>query len=81
MATTNLPASLALIDDDAAFSEYVTQFLQVKGIAVTWFANSDDLLCAERPFDFDFYIVDLMLPGVDGLSVVRLLRRRTEAGV
>ncbi|MDT7836673.1 response regulator transcription factor [Aquabacterium sp. OR-4] len=78
---TTLPQTLALIDDDAAYSEYLSQFLQSQGIAVRWFADSDDLLCSERPFEFDFYIVDLMLPGVDGLSLLRLLRRRTEAGV
>jgi DNA-binding response OmpR family regulator len=72
---------LALIDDDVAFSEYLSQFLQSQGIAVRWFGDSDDLLCSERPFEFDFYIVDLMLPGVDGLSLLRLLRRRTDAGV
>lgn len=78
---TTLPQTLALIDDDVAFSEYLSQFLQQQGIDVRWFADSDDLLCSERPFEFDFYIVDLMLPGVDGLSLLRLLRRRTDAGV
>jgi DNA-binding response OmpR family regulator len=72
---------LALVDDDTAFSEYLAQFLQLRGIVVRWFADSDDLLCSERPFDHDFYIVDLMLPGVDGLSLLRLLRKRTQAGV
>ena len=76
-----LPETLALVDDDAVFSEYLAQFLQARGVAVTWFADSDDLLCSDRAFGFDFYILDLMLPGVDGVSLLRLLRRRTQAGV
>lgn len=76
-----LPNNLALIDDDSAFSGYLVQFLRGRGVAATWFPDSDDLLCSAAPFGFDFYIVDLMLPGVDGESLVRLLRRRSEAGI
>ena len=76
-----VPRTLALVDDDRAFSEYLTQFLCDQGVQARWFPDSDDLLCCERPFDFDFYVLDLMLPGVDGLSLLRLLRKRTSAGV
>lgn len=80
-AASMLPATLALVDDDATFSEYLTAYLVSRGVAVQWFADSDDLLCSPQPFNFDFYVVDLMLPGIDGLSLIRLLRRRTDAGV
>jgi len=76
-----LPTTLALIDDDADFSEYLLQYLRDKGIAAQWFADSDDLLCSDRPFGFDFYVVDLMLPGIDGLTLLRLLRKASQAGV
>lgn len=76
-----LPATLALVDDDATFSEYLAAHLASRGVAVRWFADSDDLLCSHQPFGFDFYVVDLMLPGIDGESLVRLLRRRSNAGV
>ncbi len=75
------PRTLALVDDDPAFSEYLTQYLCERGIAARWFADSDDLLCSDKPFDFDFYVLDLMLPGIDGLSLLRLLRKRSRAGV
>jgi two-component system, OmpR family, response regulator len=76
-----LPATLALVDDDPEFSEYLAQFLCTKGVAAQWFADSDDLLCSDKPFAFDFYIVDLMLPGIDGQSLLRLLRKRTQVGI
>ena len=75
------PTTLALIDDDADFSEYLLQYLREQGIATQWFADSDDLLCSERPFGFDFYVVDLMLPGIDGMSLLRVLRKASRAGV
>lgn len=75
------PRTLALVDDDLEFSEYLTQFLQNHDITVTWFRESESLLSSENPFGFDFYLLDLMLPGVDGLSLLRILRRRSDAGV
>lgn len=81
LAAVPAPRTLALVDDDPAFSEYLTQYLCERGIQARWFPDSDDLLCSDRPFDFDFYVLDLMLPGVDGLSLLRLLRKRSQAGV
>jgi DNA-binding response OmpR family regulator len=76
-----LPHALALIDDDEEYSEFLTQHLESLGVVVQRFADSNDLLTSTTPFDFDFYIVDLMLPGVGGVELIRLLRRRTQAGI
>jgi two-component system OmpR family response regulator len=56
------PATLALVDDDRDFSDYLSQFLAARGIQVSWFMNSDELLCSPSPYSFAFYILDLMLP-------------------
>lgn len=80
-APTLLPKTLALVDDDAEYSEYLAQHLESLGIDVHHFADSNDLLTSSFPFDFGFYIVDLMLPGIDGVSLIGLLRRRTQAGI
>jgi DNA-binding response OmpR family regulator len=79
MAT--LPATLALIDDDSEFSEFLSQHLREHGVRVDVFPDSDDLLTTNAPYDYGFYVVDLMLPGVDGLQLMRLLRRRTNVGI
>jgi two-component system, OmpR family, response regulator len=77
----SLPQTLALVDDDAEYSEFLTQHLQSLGVDVTRYADSDDLLTGTRPFEHGFYIVDLMLPGIDGVDLIGLLRRRTQAGI
>jgi DNA-binding response OmpR family regulator len=79
--SSTLPGTLALIDDDVEFSEYLGQHLQRLGIEVARFPDSNDLLTIAAPYDFGFYIVDLMLPGVDGVELIKLLRRRTQAGI
>lgn len=76
-----LPATLALVDDDADFSDYLAEYLSGLGISVHCFGDSDDLLTSAGAFDHDFYVLDLMLPGIDGMDLLRLLRRRSNAGI
>ena len=76
-----LPKTLALIDDDREYTEYLSQHLRELGIRVDVFNDSNDLITQADAFSYDFYVVDMMLPGVDGLTLINLLRRRTTAGV
>lgn len=76
-----LPKTLALIDDDPEYTEFLSQHLRDQGIDVDVFADSNDLLAHDDPYGYDFYVTDLMLPGVDGVNLIRVLRRRTDAGL
>jgi two-component system OmpR family response regulator len=76
-----LPSNLAVIDDDREYTEYLAQCLQRHGVTVGTFHDSDDFLLSAGAFDFEFYVVDLMLPGIDGVDLVRLLRRKGAAGI
>lgn len=76
-----LPKSLAIIDDDVDFTDSFSAYMREQGVDVKVFADSGDLLASESPFGFDFYVVDLMLPTVDGDQLIRILRKRTDAGV
>lgn len=76
-----LPKSLALIDDDKEYTEFLAQFLQTRGVRVDVFSDSNDLLAHADPYGYEFYVVDLTLPGIDGVHLIDVLRRRTRAGV
>jgi two-component system OmpR family response regulator len=76
-----LPATLTIVDDDADYREYLAQHLRQQGIRVRTFADSNHLLADADPFGDAFYIIDLMLPGVGGEELIRILRLRSEAGV
>ncbi len=76
-----LPATLALVDDDTEYCEFLAQHLRTQGINVKAYGDSSDLLADLEPYRFDFYVLDLMLPGVDGAELIRILRKRTQAGV
>lgn len=76
-----LPKTLALVDDDLDFRDGLAGYLSQLGIRVQAFADSNELLAHERGFDFDFFVTDLMLPGVLGLDLIKVLRRRSKAGI
>ena len=76
-----LPKTLALIDDDREYAEFLSQFLREQGVAVDVFPDSNDLLAHVDPYRYDFYLVDLNLPGVDGVNLIKVLRLRSAVGI
>lgn len=69
------PTRLLLVDDDEQIRSLLTRYLTREGFAVVGVEDGvamDDWL-THHPVDL--VILDLMLPGEDGLSVVRRLRR------
>jgi len=76
-----LPKTLALIDDDPQYTEFLSHHLQERGTEVVVFGDSNLLLADSNAYGYDFYVVDLMLPGIDGLNLIKVLRLRTTAGV
>lgn len=48
---------------------------------VVRFQDSDDFLLSANAYDFDFYVVELTQQGVRGIDLVRLIRRRSMAGI
>jgi two-component system, OmpR family, response regulator len=75
------PHTLALIDDDAEYTERLSHALQQRGCEVEVFPDSNDLLADADAFAYDFYVLDLMLPGIDGVDLIKVLRRRSTAGL
>lgn len=65
-----------IIEDDASIAEFIARGLRESGFAVDVASNGTDGFEAALMQEFDVVIVDLMLPGRDGLSVIDELRRR-----
>jgi two-component system OmpR family response regulator len=61
-------------EDDAATAEFVKRGLDELGHNVTRVADGTDALHLGLTEDFDIFILDRMLPGLDGMTVVRRLR-------
>jgi DNA-binding response OmpR family regulator len=65
---------IALLDDDQDIADLVRLWLTEAGHAVEHFAAGADLLAAARDDRFDLYILDWLVPGVNGIGVVMRLR-------
>ncbi len=65
---------ILLIEDDAQTAEYIQGGLSEEGHVVDWVAEGRDGLVQAASEDYDILIVDRMLPGVNGLSLVKTLR-------
>jgi two-component system OmpR family response regulator len=64
-----------VVEDDATIGEFVARGLAEAGFAVDQQRDGEGGLAAARSGAYDVAIVDLMLPGRDGLSVIEELRR------
>lgn len=67
---------LLLIEDDETIAEFICQGMKQAGYAVTHADNGKDGLHLALCESFDAGIIDIMLPQLDGLSVVEQLRER-----
>ncbi len=75
---TETKTRIMVVDDDARLRDLLNQYLAGQGFAVRTVANAADMdryLARER---YDLLILDLMMPGEDGLSICRRLRGASE---
>ena len=72
---------LGVIDDDPSIRETLKGFLEVEGYEVCCAADADGLDRMLRSKPIDLVLLDIRLPGRDGLSLTRELREKSEVGI
>lgn len=68
------PVRVLVVEDDAKIASFVVKGLKQEGYAVDHAADGDTGLTLATTTPYDAAVVDIMLPGLDGLSLVRRLR-------
>ncbi|MFC8507295.1 response regulator transcription factor [Streptomyces sp. NPDC057411] len=76
-----LPARILVVDDDPTVAEVVTGYLGRSGFTVEHAADGPDALLRAGERRPDLVVLDLMLPGLDGLEVCRRLRETGQVPV
>jgi DNA-binding response OmpR family regulator len=71
------PRRALVVEDEQNIRDLVCLHLQVEGFACTAAATGTEALELAARQPFDLIVLDLMLPGVDGLSICRAVRRDT----
>jgi len=65
---------ILVVEDDADTADYIAKGLREAGYTVEHVADGRDGLYLASSSAFDLVVMDRMLPGMDGLSVVKALR-------
>jgi two-component system, OmpR family, response regulator len=68
-----------LVEDDQMIAQGLSTALRQDGYTVDWMRDGNSASVALRTERFDLVLLDLGLPGRDGLTVLRELRRRKDA--
>ena len=79
--TTTTPVLALLVEDDARLAALTREYLEGHGVAVVHVGDGVRGLSEASTGKFDVVLLDLMLPGKDGLEVCRELRARSDVPV
>jgi len=71
-------ARVMVVDDDVTVREVVVTYLRAAGYDVAEAADGESALTALREQRADLVVLDLMLPGIDGLEVCRRIRSKDD---
>ncbi|MGJ7499384.1 response regulator [Variovorax sp. ZT5P49] len=66
---------ILIVEDEPKLAALIGEYLHASGYAWTWLADGRDVLPSVKAHRPDLVLLDLMLPGQDGLIVCRELRK------
>ena len=78
---TEEAASILVVDDEQSITDFVSYSLMKEGFKVDVANNGEDALEQATRKHYDLFVLDIMLPGMDGYELCRRLRSRTTAPV
>lgn len=70
-----MPPHVLIVEDDAHIRDLIVLHLGLEGLQSTAVGDGRDALDRVSTTPYDLVVLDLMLPGVDGISICRALRR------
>lgn len=73
--------SILIVDDEQSITDFVSYSLMKEGFRVDVASNGEEALEAASRKRYDLFVLDIMLPGMDGYELCRRLRSRTTAPV
>jgi DNA-binding response OmpR family regulator len=74
-------ASVLLIDDDRSLGDMLKEYMETEHLALSIAGSGEAGLDLVRRESFDLLILDIMLPGKNGLDVLRTLRQNSDIPV
>lgn len=69
---------ILLVEDEPGIADFISRGLGLKGYEMAVVTTGERALASARARPPDLVILDIMLPGIDGVEVCRLLRRQSD---
>ena len=76
-----MAARVLVVEDDVTMAEVLKAYLTRAGYQVDWSGDGSEAVQLWQQSSPDVVILDIMLPGLSGLEVLRRRRRSVAAGV
>ncbi len=71
-----LKAKVLLVDDEEDFLATLAERLESRGLKVTTVTRGEDAVATVEGQDFDLIILDLSMPGIDGLETLKRIKAK-----
>lgn len=72
----NTPARILIVDDEPSITEFVCYAMQKEGYQTEIASDGEEALRKIEQQHFDLFILDIMLPGIDGYELCRRIRAK-----
>jgi len=69
-------ANVLLIDDEQQFLKVLEERLETRGLKVNTATSGEDALTLVDDRNFDAIVLDLAMPGIDGIETLKLLKEK-----
>lgn len=74
----NMKTSILLVEDNQTIGQNIQKYLELEGYSVLWVQNWSYANEVVKHQEFDLVLLDLMLPGTDGLVVAKTIKEYQE---
>lgn len=72
---------ILIVDDEQSITDFVSYNLMKEGFRVDVANNGEEALAMAKQRNYDLFVLDIMLPGMDGYELCRRLRSHTTSPV
>lgn len=69
-------AKVLLVDDEVAFANNIAKLISKRGYEVIAVYNGESAIKAIEENEFDVIVLDLKMPGLDGLATLKQIKKR-----